>query len=344
MSAQTNDINNTKGTNDLINAGNSPSVNSLSAPKVNHLVSFAHGLGLNTKRTENGSLLIDAGIDSYGSIEAGRQIAEICLGGLATARLRAARDYQNWPWHVDVHTSHPVIACLASQYAGWSLSHGQGKSTFNALGSGPARALGSREPLLAEIGYRDEADATCIVLEVDRIPPVEIADKIAERCRVMPENLTLILTPTSSLAGAVQVVARVFESALHKAHTLNFPLDEIVDGMGTVPLCPPSPDFLTAMSRTNDAILFGGHVHLFISSGDEDAEDLARRLPSNTSQDYGRPFAEVFKDANFDFYKLDPMLFSPARVTVSSLRTGHSFQAGDVNMQALNTSFTSIFS
>lgn len=320
------------------------SINNLIAPKVNHLVDFAHGLGLSTSRTSNGSLLIDAGINGQGSIEAGRQIAEICLGGLATARLRAARDYHNWPWHVDVHTSHPVIACLASQYAGWSLSHGQGKGTFNALGSGPARALGSREPLLEEIGYRDKADTTCIVLEVDRIPPVEIANKIAERCQVAPENLALILTPTSSLAGAVQVVARVFESALHKAHTLRFPLAEIVDGMGTVPLCPPSPDFLTAMSRTNDAILFGGHVHLFVSSGDEDAENLAQRLPSNTSEDYGQPFAEVFKNANFDFYKLDPMLFSPARVTVSSLKTGRSFQAGDINLQAMNDSFTKIFS
>lgn len=330
--------------NNSASNGGGLSINNLSAPKVNQLVNFAQGLGLDTTRTENGSLLIDAGINSYGSIEAGRQIAEICLGGLATARLRASRDYENWPWHVDVHTSHPVIACLASQYAGWSLSHGQGKGTFNALGSGPARALGSREPLLDEIGYRDQADTTCIVLEVDRIPPVEIADKIAERCRVAPENLTLILTPTSSLAGAVQVVARVFESALHKAHTLHFPLKEIVDGMGTVPLCPPSPDFLTAMSRTNDAILFGGHVHLFVSCGDEDAEDLARRLPSNTSDDYGRPFAEVFKSVDFDFYKLDPMLFSPSRVTVSSLKTGHSFQAGEVNLPALNESFTSIFS
>lgn len=320
------------------------SINSLIAPKVDHLINFANGLGLNIGQTSNGSLLIDAGISSHGSIEAGRQIAEICLGGLATARLRASRDFKNWPWHVDVHTSHPVIACLASQYAGWNLSHGQGKSTFSALGSGPARALGSREPLLDEIGYRDKADTTCIVLEVDKMPPVEIADKIAERCQVAPENLTLILTPTSSLAGAVQVVARVFESALHKAHTLRFPLDEIVDGMGTVPLCPPSPDFLTAMSRTNDAILFGGHVHLFVSSGDKGAEDLAHRLPSNTSEDYGRPFAEVFKNANFDFYKLDPMLFSPARVTVSSLRTGRSFQAGDINMPALNESFTGIFS
>ena len=98
------------------------------------------------------------------------------------------------------------------------------------------------------------------------------------------------------------------------------------------------------MSRTNDAILFGGQVHLFVNAGDEDAQQLARDLPSNTSEDYGRPFAEVFKSVNYDFYKLDPLLFSPARVTVSSLRTGHSFQAGEINLTALNKSFTTVFS
>ena len=333
-----------RNTDDADTENHGLSINTLIAPKVNHLVDFAHGLGLSTSRTSNGSLLIDAGISSPGSIEGGRQIAEICLGGLATARLRASRDYENWPWHVDVHTSHPVIACLGSQYAGWSLSHGQGKGNFSALGSGPARALGSREPLFDEIGYRDKADTTCIVLEVDKPPPVEIVDKIADRCNVAPENLTLILTPTCSLAGAVQIVARVFECALHKAYMLRFPLSDIVDGMGTVPLCPPSPDFLTSMSRTNDAILFGGHVHLFVSCGDEEAQDLAQRLPSSTADDYGRPFAEIFKDANFDFYKLDPMLLSPARVTVSSLKTGRSFQAGDINLPTLNDSFYGIFS
>lgn len=320
------------------------SINDLIVPRVNQLINFANGLGLDTGRTANGSVLIDAGINGCGTIEAGRQIAEICLGGLATARLRSSRDYGNWPWHVDIHTSHPVIACLASQYAGWSLSHGNDEGTFSALGSGPARAIGSREPLFDEIGYRDRADKTCIVMEVDKIPPVEIADKIAARCGVVPENLTLILTPTSSLAGAVQIVSRVFEAALHKAHTMHFPLEKIVDGMGTVPLCPPAPDFLTAMSRTNDAILFGGQVHLFVNAGDEDAEELARCLPSNTSEDYGRPFAEVFKSVNFDFYKLDPMLFSPARVTVSSLKTGRSFQAGEINLPALDKSFTTVFS
>ena len=320
------------------------SINHSVIPGLNELIAFSNHLNIKISRALNGCVLIDAGIDDRGSFEAGRRIAEICLAGLGTVKLRASTNYENWSWHVDVHTANPVIACLASQYAGWSLSHGKGKRAFNALGSGPARALGSKEPLFDEIGYRDKADRTCLVMEVDTIPPVEIADEIANECQIEPENLTLILTPTSSLAGAVQIIARVLETALHKAHALHFPLEKIVDGIGSAPLCPPAPDFLTAMSRTNDAIFFAGQVHLFVDAGDDEAGKLAEDLPSSASKDYGKPFAEVFKDAGYDFYGIDPMLFSPARVTVSSVRTGRSFHAGKVDWPILHRSFTSVFS
>ncbi|NNM01272.1 MAG: methenyltetrahydromethanopterin cyclohydrolase, partial [Gammaproteobacteria bacterium] len=175
----------------------------------------------------------------------------------------------------------------------------------------------------------------------DKIPPVEIADKVVEYCGITPEQLTLVLTPTTSLAGSMQVVGRVLEVALHKAHELGFPLDDIVDGTGAAPLCPPGSDFLTAMGRTNDAILFGGQVHLFVAGDEAAAADLARQLPSATSDDFGRPFAEVFKATGYDFYKIDPMLFSPARVAVTALETGRTFHAGELREDLLDTSFGS---
>jgi methenyltetrahydromethanopterin cyclohydrolase len=176
------------------------------------------------------------------------------------------------------------------------------------------------------------------------VPPVELLDQVCARCRIAPADLTVILTPTSSLAGSVQIVARVLETALHKAHALHFPLAAIVDGAGSAPLCPPAPDFLTAMSRTNDAILFAGQVQLYVDTGDEEAKLLAERLPSSASASYGRPFGEVFKSVDFDFYKIDPMLFSPARVTVSSIRSGRSFHAGRIDLELLDESFSQIFS
>src|SRR5205085_2711920 len=84
----------------------------------------------------------------------------------------------------------------------------------------------------------------------------------------------------------------------------------------TAPLVPPHPDFVIAMGRTNDAIIYGGQVHLFVTGPADEARALAERLPSEGSRDYGRPFAEIFKAVKGDFYAIDPMLFSPAEVIV----------------------------
>jgi methenyltetrahydromethanopterin cyclohydrolase len=317
-----------------------PSLNQLSRPLVENLLVNADALGLSISKLENQCTVIDAGIKAKGGLEAGRQIAEVCMGGLGKVKFRASTNYERWSWHVDVHSSNPVLACLASQYAGWSLSHGKGKQAFNALGSGPARAMGSKEPLFEEMAYRDKNDSACMVIEVDKLPPVELAEEIALRCNIPAESLTLILTPTSSLAGSVQIVARVLETALHKAHALGFDLDRIIDGAGSAPVCPPSPDFLKAMSRTNDAILFAGQVQLFVDADTDETEQLANKLPSSASADYGQPFGDIFKSVEYDFYKIDPMLFSPARVAVTSLKTGETFHSGRLDLDLLDRSFS----
>jgi methenyltetrahydromethanopterin cyclohydrolase len=303
------------------------------------MVTHAAALRVQVQRLRNGVRVIDAGIQMPGGLEVGRRVTEICMGGLGRVNIRFANVFARWKWHVDVSSVNPVLACLASQYAGWSLNDSSGKGGFKALGSGPARALGSREELFQELKYRDRAGVACMVIEVDKLPPVELAGKIAQMCGVSPRKLTLILTPSSSLAGSVQVVGRVLEVALHKVHAVGFPLGEIIDGTATAPLCPPAPDGLSAMGRTNDAIIFGGQVHLYVSSGDAEAEALANKLPSSGSRDFGKPFAQVFKDYGYDFYRIDPLLFSPARVVVTSVKTGRSFHAGALHEELLNHSF-----
>lgn len=317
------------------------SVNAAAAPLVRALVADAEALRIGVERLAGGATVIDAGIDRPGGIEAGLRIAGICLGGLGRVSLRAAAPFARWRWQLEVHTADPVLACLASQYAGWALKHGEGKGAYQALGSGPGRALGSREPLFEELGYRDRHDSACLVLETDRRPPAELAAEVASACGVAPDALTLILTPTTSLAGTVQVVARVLEVALHKTHELGFPLASVIDGAGSAPLPPPGADFLSAMGRTNDAIIFGGDVHLFVDADDAAAERLALGLPSSTSRDYGRPFAEIFAAYEYDFYKVDPMLFSPARAAVTALPSGRTFFAGRLDEPLLDRAFAS---
>ena len=320
------------------------SVNKLTQPLVKHLIDNADKLRLDVQTLENGCTIVDAGINVPGGLEAGRIIAEICLGGMGTVTINHSTYTENWPLSVTVHTGNPVLGCLGSQYAGWSLSH----EKYYALGSGPARAMatklkdGKQEPveeLYKELDYLDAADATVLVIENDAIPPLAIIEKVAAACKVDPSKLTIIVTPTSSLAGGVQVVARVLEVAMHKAHALHFPLENIVDGSGSAPICPPHPNFVKAMGRTNDAILFAGLVHLFVKGSDEEAEKLARELPSSTSKDYGKPFAEIFKHYEYDFFKIDAMLFSPASVIVTAVDSGKSFRAGKLDNALLDMSF-----
>ncbi len=311
------------------------SVNKHVLPLVESLIADADKLRLNVQRLDDGCTIVDAGIEAVGGLEAGRRIGEICMGGLGTVTLTHSPYTSRWPLTVNVHSTNPVISCLGSQYAGWSLSH----EKFNALGSGPARALCLKEELFKDLGYADRADATCLVMEVDKRPPLPLVEKIAAACKVTPDGLTIILTPTSSLAGSMQVVARVLEVVMHKAHELHFPLEKILDGSGSAPFCPPAPDFIEAMGRTNDSILFAGQVHLFVGGDDNAAEQLAKQLPSSVSKDYGKPFAEVFKEYEYDFFEIDPMLFSPASVIVTAVESGNSFHAGHLDEALLEKSF-----
>lgn len=315
------------------------SVNNKSQELVKDLINNQDYYRINVEKGHNGCTIIDAGVNAFGNMEAGRVISEICLGGLGRVHILNTLQNSEWPLTVHVNTNDPVIACLGSQYAGWSLSSKEEGSKFNALGSGPARSLALKEPLFKDINYSDKSDKTCIVMEVDSFPPNDIVEKIASDTKVDPKNLTIILTPTSSIAGNIQVVSRVLEVALHKAHELKFSMSEIIEGFGSSPIPPTSPDFLTAMGRTNDAIIFAGITQLLVNTTDEKAEELCKKMPSSTSSDYGKPFANIFKDYDYDFFKIDANLFSPSKVIISNMKTGNTFIAGKIDNELMKKSF-----
>jgi len=315
------------------------SINKTTKPLVEKLLERANELNIGIDSSEGGAKIIDAGISSPGCLESGRLITEICMGGLGSVSLSMSQNLADWPLSIHVHSTNPVISCLASQYAGWNLSFVKEEDNFNALGSGPCRALAQKEDIFKDLNYTDKFFSTVVVLEVDRKPPQEIIDKITNDCGISEKNLTVILTPTRSLSGCVQVVGRVLEVGMHKLHEIGFPLSKVIDGFGSAPVPPPAPDFLIGMGRTNDAILYGGQVHLYVDVDDDEAFELAKRLPSSTSKDYGKPFSEVFKEYKFDFYKIDKLLFSPAKVIVTTLKTGKTFVSGSIESDLINKSF-----
>ncbi|TCT04714.1 methenyltetrahydromethanopterin cyclohydrolase [Aquabacter spiritensis] len=313
----------------------SPGFAARTAPLVAALVADAAPLRLGVAQGQLGARIVDGGIEARGSLEAGRRIAEICMGGIGQVRFQASDRFAPFTTLVEVGASDPVRACLASQYAGWKLASGG----FFALGSGPARALAACEPLFAELGISETGGDPVLVLETSAVPPEAVVAEIAAACAADPARVTLILTPTASLAGTVQIVARILEVALHKAHALGFPLSDIWDGRGSAPVPPPIPDFIAAMGRTNDACLYGGEVQLYVGGPAAAARDLAEALPSCASRDHGRPFAEIFAACDCDFYRIDPLLFSPARVTVTAIEHGASFSAGALDPHLVARSF-----
>ncbi|MEL7049340.1 MAG: methenyltetrahydromethanopterin cyclohydrolase [Pseudomonadota bacterium] len=315
------------------------SINSNAARLVDHIIDNAQSLRCSVSKGEAGETVIDCGAAVVGGLELGRLLSEICMGGLGQVSLTTTSGHEDWPLAVSVTSNNPVIACLASQYAGWTIQ--DDPSGFFALGSGPARAASRVEPLFEELKYFDKSERAVLVIEGDKPPPAVVAKSVAEACGISPDKLTVLFAPTWSFAGGVQIAARVLEVALHKAHALHFPLTDILDGYGTAPIAPPIPDFVKAMGRTNDAIIYGGRIGLYVKGTDEAAHGLAETLPSCSSKGYGKPFAEIFAEVDGDFYKIDATLFSPAVVQVVNVETGKTFNAGKMAPDVVTKSFTS---
>jgi methenyltetrahydromethanopterin cyclohydrolase len=202
------------------------------------------------------------------------------------------------------------------------------------------RAAAGKEEIFDSIGNREQAEVAVGVLECRKPPPLELCRQIADDCGVSPSHLMLCVAPTASQAGSIQIVARSVETALHKLHTIGFDLSRVKSGFGVAPLPPVAADDLGAIGRTNDAVLYGGEVTLWIRGDDESVDAIGRRIPSCASPDFGEPFGALFKRYNCDFYRIDPQIFSPAAVTFCNLDTGRTFRFGKVLPEVIQQSFT----
>lgn len=282
-----------------------------------------------------GGTWIDCGIEARGGISAGLALARICMADLAEISLVPGHIPGLDRPSVQVITDHPVAACLASQYAGWALSEGN----FFAMGSGPMRSAAGKEDLIKSLGYLEEPASVVGVLECRGKPSEQLVQKIAADCRVKPHQVTLAAAPTASIAGGVQIVARSVETALHKLVELGFDLSRIVSAQGHAPLPPVAKNDMKAIGRTNDAILYGAVVVIQVTGDDETLYEIGPKVPSSASRDYGEPFETVFSKYEYDFYKVDPGLFSPSRVIFENIQTGRSFEFGHVRLDLLKDSF-----
>ena len=292
--------------------------------------------GVSVRIVNSGTCIIDAGIAAKGGFLAGKAITEICLGGMGRATISSIRLGEYELPSVSVFTDHPAISTLGSQLAGWRIKIGD----YSAVGSGPARALALKpKSIYSKIGYREESDTAILVLEGSGWPTAEAISYISDSCGVAPDRLFLVLVPTSSPAGFTQISGRIAETGIHKLSELGFDPKFVTHAWGSAPILPVHPDPVEAMGRTNDAILYGGIAYYIVNYGDDDTlKGLVEQSVSSSSKHYGRPFAEIFREADQDFYKIDPSIFAPAMVTINNIRTGGTFTAGRINADVLRKS------
>ena len=310
-------------------------LNELGAERCDQLAADAERFNVAVSTLPGGGRLIDCGIKAAGGLEAGRQMAEICLAGLGSVTFGYGQAGSGKVPLVTVATDRPLLACMASQYAGWQVT----AKKYFAMGSGPMRAAAAREPIFEHLAYREKASRVVGVLETSQPPTGEVFGQIAEACGVAPKDVTLLAARTASIAGTVQVVARSVETALHKMHELGYYLQKVASGFGVAPLPPVAADDMTGIGRTNDAILYGGEVTLWVRDDDARLAEIGPKIPSFASRDFGQPFAAIFERYGRDFYQIDPLLFSPAVVTLVNLTSGRTHRFGELRPDLLTTSF-----
>lgn len=309
------------------------SLNKAAAEIVERMTAKAEQLGLAVSRLSNGAQIVDAGVDVPGSLNAGRLFSEACMGGLGDVQFRMLSLGGLTLPGVEVNVEQPMLACMAAQYAGWEVDFpGSAESeAYSAMGSGPARALYRGDPVFEIVEYVDPAEVAVLALESRILPSEEAVSWIAEKCRISPGCLSILVSPTASLVGSVQIAARIVETGLHKMHEVGFDISTVISGFGSCPLAPVAGDDLKAIGRTNDAVLYGGRAWYTVETDDALIQDVIEVLPSLASSDYGVPFGELFERYGGNFYQIDPLLFSPAELSITNATSGRTFRAGHVD-------------
>jgi methenyltetrahydromethanopterin cyclohydrolase len=312
---------------------------------VNKLCGEADKYAITIEKSESGATLIDAGIDAEGGFLAGELVTEICLAGYGKASILPIQYGDIILPSVFVVTDHPALSTLASQFAGWQVK-GEG---FSAIASGPARALALKpKDLYEKLQYKDESDVAVLVLETEKKPPEPVIQLIADKCKVSSKNLFLVMFSTTSLVGATQVSGRIVETGLHKLERLGLDPMIVKHAWGYAPIVPLHPNAGEAMGRTNDAILYAGVTNYTLSFEDEvKLESIVKQAPSSSSQmlqearrlaQKNPRFLDIFKEAGFDFYKIDTNIFAPAVVAINNTKTGKTFRAGSLDVDVIKGS------
>lgn len=315
------------------------SINKRAMEVVRQIIKDAEALGVEARKMNCGATVIDMGIKVRGSWEAGLLFTRVTLGDLAKVQLGDFYLNEDYSFAAaELFVEQPLIACLASQIAGWKLGAGE----FATIGSGPARAVAAvdSDPYLEMTPYRDKSEQVVLCIQDTKLPDESIAVMVAKACGVKTGDVYLLVAPSACLVGSIQVAARMLEQVCHKMYEKGFDVSQVVAARGKAPVAPVVKDEVKAMGRINDAILYGGETEFWVDSTDEKIAKVIHQLVSKTSSpNYGELFADIFERAGKDFYYIDHDVHSIAKIQIHNINTGRAFVAGEINYELLEKSF-----
>lgn len=312
-------------------------INEMGFEVFEEMLDFADELQLEVTELDNGTVVVDAGVKAQGGLGAGIYLSRLCMADLADIQITPCDVKGILLPGVSVTTDHPAVSCMASQCAMWQIK----VDKYFAMGSGPARVLARKtKDLYEKIGFEEFSDVGVLVLESNKLPDASVSAQIAELCGIDPADLRLAVAPTDSVAGLVQVSARVVETGLHKLFTMGFDITTIKSGWGRAPISPIVGDATMCMGSSNDAIIYGGETYYTMKYENlDELQQYLKGMPSEASRDWGAPFYKTFKAAGFDFFKVDHNVFAPAKVVVNELKSRRTFVAGRISPDVLMESF-----
>ncbi|MBL4702359.1 MAG: hypothetical protein JKX85_13980 [Phycisphaeraceae bacterium] len=268
--------------------------------------------------------MIDAGIESLGSLRAGLLIAQISMANLASVTLAPNPDPDPKVMSpvVVVNVTHPIAACLASQHAGW-LIEDQAKD-FRAYGSGPFRAAYGKEELFDTFGFRERTNSAVGIIESPVIPSRELVHELSIMCGVQQHHLAIICVNPASLAGSVLTASRTVQWALMKLHQLNINIRQIVGGYGICPLGNVGGTLNQSISRAYDQLINHSQVTLYAKGDDATLANVIKQLASNTPKHDSPSIENLLAIQSKSPYDLKHAELAPTKICIQNIESGQN--------------------
>jgi len=303
------------------------------------IIPEAESLGIGIIKQNNGTTIIDMGINYPACWKAGKYFTESCLGGLGELRFGRERIGGYLVPAVAIQVTHPVIAEMSSHAANWKLF----QKGENIIISGPIRSIKGKDFYAQASSYRDSLTEKAVgMIQTTKIPDEVLTSNIADKVGVDPRNLYLLVAKTASIVGAIQVSARNVEQAMPTIYDHGFDLNNVVYANGITPIVSIVDDEMIAYGRVNDCLIYGQETNLYVRCDDYDIEKVLEVIPMSmeeNSEIFGTPFQKLFSECGNDWSKVPRGWDAPAKINFHNLSTGRTFSTGVIHEEALVRSY-----